>query len=212
MQNRTTLWHVSGLVLLLVGLISFINPRAEAQEVKEKGDKVVMVDNPIYKHWAAFKVNATVTRREKVKFPHETTEGRLYPENTLVKDVTYKLLSVTPEKAAVEVTESIHHRGYVQESAPFKLIYSSHVKKGSGTAKEGFTKHKQEDVEVKVRGKTYKATLVETSYTVGPMTHTQHIWLSNEIPGGIVKDVKTQKEGDKVVTQSTLEVLSYATP
>ena len=109
--------------------------------------------------------------------------------------------------------ESEHGRGYVRENAPIKLIYFAKVKKGMGTPKENFAKHKQEDVEVKIKTKTYKATLIDTTHKrSGDLVREQKIWLSDEVPGGILKDVKTQKKGDQLITESTLEVLSYTAP
>jgi hypothetical protein len=168
-----------------------------------------MVDNPIYKNWAAFHPGATVTLREKVKFPAQSEEGIRYPESTLVKDTTYKLLSVGPQKVVVEVTEAEHGRGSLQENAPFKITYFAHVKKGLGSPKSLYSHHKQEDVEVQAHGKTYKATLVETTHEHGPASRSQRIWISEEIPGGIVKEEKVQKQGNEVVSESTLEILNY---
>ncbi len=170
------------------------------------------VENPIFKHWAAFKVGASVTRREKIKFPADSQEGQLYPDHTLVKDTTIKLIEVTPKKVVVELTEAEHGRGFVRENAPIKLIYFAHIKKGLGTPKEGFAKHKEEDVEVKIKNKTYKATLVDTTHKHGDMTRSQQIWLSDEVPGGILKDVRLQKKGEQVVSESSLEILSYNAP
>jgi hypothetical protein len=170
------------------------------------------VENPIYKHWAAFKVGTSVVRREKVKFPADTEEHRMYPEGSLVKDTTYKLIDMTDKKAVVEVTVQEHHHGYVQESPPLKMIYFAHIKKGQGTPKEGFSKHKEEDVEVKIKGKAYKATLVETQYKVGGITRSQKIWLSDDIPGGIIKDERSQKKGKEIISESTLEVLKVNLP
>ncbi len=174
-----------------------------------------MVDNPIYKHWAAFQPGATVSMREKIKFPPQSEEGIRYPESSLVKDTTYKLLSVDAKKVVVEVTESEHGRGSLQENAPFKITYFSHVKKGLGSPKSLYSHHKQEDVEVQAHGKTYKATLVETTHEQqpGPMgpaaSRSQKIWISNDIPGGIVKEEKIQKQGNEVVSESKLEILNY---
>jgi hypothetical protein len=192
--------------LLLLGLAGL-----HAQEGGKAG-KEEMVENPIYKHWSAFKVGASVTRREKVKFPAESEEGQRHPDHTLVKDTTIKLLEVSPKKIVVQLTESEHGRGYVRENAPIKLIYFAHVKKGFGTPKEHFAKHKQEDVDVIVKGKTYKTTLVETTHKHGDMTRSQKIWLTDEIPGGILKDIKTQKKGDQLISESTLEVIATKIP
>src|SRR5580692_5724797 len=148
-----------------VGALLFANlATVRAEDQPPEG----MIVNPIYKHWSAFQPGTSVTRREKVKFPAQSEEGQRYHEGTLVKDVTYKLLSVNPQKVVVEVVEAEHGRGSLQESAPFKITYFAHIKKGLGTPKESFAHHKQEDVEVEAHGKTYKATLVETTHKIGP--------------------------------------------
>jgi hypothetical protein len=193
-----------GALLLALGATGLAGLRAEEQPKQE------MVPNPPFKHWSAFKPGTTVTRREKVKFPAKSEEGQRYHEGTLVKDTTYKLLEVTPEKVVLEVTEVEHGHGLLTESAPFKLIYLPQIKKGSGTPRESFMKHKQTDVEVEAHGKKYQATLVETSYMSGGVLRTQQIWLSDDMPGGIVKEIKTQKEGDNVVNETTIEVLRFS--
>jgi hypothetical protein len=39
-----------------------------------------------------------------------------------------------------------------------------------------------------------------------PLTRTHQVWLSDEVPGGILKDVRSPKEGEKVISESTLEI------
>jgi hypothetical protein len=205
MRKFAVSWCVcTGLLLLAFAGTSGLS----AQE----GGKEETVDNPIYKHWSAFKVGATVTRREKVKFAADSLEAQMHPDHTLVKDTTIKLIEVTAKKVVVELTESEHGRGYIRENAPIKLIYFAHIKKGLGTPKESFAKHKQEDVEVKIKSKTYKATLVDTTHKHGDVIRSQQIWLTDEVPGGILKDIKIQKKGDQLISESTLEVLSYNVP
>lgn len=190
------------LTMLLIGLSPILSWGADDE----------MIPNPVYKHWANFKIGASVTRREKVKFSADSPEGQIYHERTLVKDIVYKLIETTPEKAVVEVIDVEHGRGYVQESAPFKITYFAKIKKGLGTPKDAFDQHKQEDVDVEWNGKNYKATMVATSHKVGGITRSQKIWLSDEIPGGIIKDIKTQKKGDDLISESTLEVIKLHIP
>jgi hypothetical protein len=206
MRNLSMMCCVAGLFVLL-GLSGSTSLKAEEPKKEEPKDELVA--NPIYKHWAAFKVGATVTRREKVKFPADSEEGRIHPDQTLVKDITYTLKDLTPEKAVVEVVETEHGRGSLQENAPFKITYLANFKKGLGTPKGDFTKHKEEDVEVEVHKKTYKGKLIETTHKIGDILYTQKIWISDDIPGGIIKDEKTQKQGDTVLSSSTLEILNF---
>jgi hypothetical protein len=44
-----------------------------------------------------------VTLKEEVRFPADFEEGQRYHESKLVKDTTYKLHEVSPQKAVVEV-------------------------------------------------------------------------------------------------------------
>jgi hypothetical protein len=205
MRGFSTVVCVGGLFLVL-GLTGMSTLGAQ------EGAKGDMVPNHIYKHWSNFKVGTSVHRKETVKFAPDSEEGSYYPEHTLVKEAKYKLTNLTAEKAVVEVYEEEHGRGFLKVSAPVKMIYFATMKKGQGTPKESFTKHKQEDVNFDWNGKTYKATLIETSYKIGPETSSQKIWLSDEIPGGILKDTKSRQRGDKIITESTEEVVSVHIP
>lgn len=199
-------------LFLFAGLLTLLSATSTPTVLAQGKGEDEMVANPSYTHWSAFKVGATVTRQEKIKFPPDSEEGQRYVDHTLVKDITYKLLEVTPTKAVVEVIEAEYGRGLIEESAPFKISYLAKMKKGLGSNKESFAKHKQEEVEIKILGKTYKATLVDTVHKGGPLTRTHQVWLSDEVPGGILKDVRSQKEGDKVISESTLEVISFKVP
>jgi hypothetical protein len=205
MRTGSTVFLIAGLFMS----VQIASPKTAQAQDKEAGD---MIPNPSYTHWAAFKVGANVTRREKIKFPPDSEEGQRYPDHTLVKDISYKLLEVTPAKAVVEVIESEYGRGSIEEAAPFKISYLAKMKKGLETPKGSYAKHKQEEVEIMVHGKTYKATHVETVHKNGPLTRSHQVWLSDEVPGGILKDLRSQKEGDKTISESTLEIVSFKVP
>lgn len=199
-------------MFLFAGMLSMLAAAPPTTALGQGKGEEEMIANPSYTHWSAFKVGATVTRREKIKFPPNSEEGERYPDHTLVKDITYKLIEVTPAKAVVEVIEAEYGRGLIEEAAPFKISYLAKMKKGLGSNKENFAKHKEEEVEIKILDKTYKATLVDTLHKNGPLTRTHQVWLSDEVPGGILKDVRSQKEGDKVISESSLEIISFKVP
>lgn len=194
---------IAGVCLVLPAASSPVQGQGKAEEE---------IANPSYVHWSTFKVGAYVTRREKIKFPADSEEGQRYPDSTLVKEITYKLLEVTPAKAVVEVTEAEFGRGFIEEAAPFKISYLPKIKKSQASNSASFAKHKEEEVELKVLNKTYKATLVDTVHKHGPLVKTHKVWLSDEIPGGILKDERSQKEGDKLISESTLEIVSFKVP
>jgi len=205
MRTGRAMFLVTG-VLSMLAAVSPTVARGQGKGEEE------MIANPSYTHWSAFKVGASVTRREKIKFPPNSEEGERYPDHTLVKDITYKLLEVTPAKAVVEVIEAEYGRGLIEEAAPFKISYLAKMKRGLGSNTENFAKHKEEEVEIKILDKTYKATLVDTLHKNGPLTRTHQVWLSDAVPGGILKDLRSQKEGDKVISESSLEIVSFKVP
>ena len=79
MRKVAALRYAGGL-FLLVGLVCVSSSWAEEEDKKET------VVNPAYKHWAAFKVGATVTRREKVKFHTDSVSAQQHHEKTLNRD------------------------------------------------------------------------------------------------------------------------------
>jgi hypothetical protein len=197
----------AGKMQFVGGVLLFLASAGLASVAAQDKD---MVPNPIFKHWSAYKEGTSVTLREKVKFPADSEEGQRYHESTLIKDTTYKLLKATPKEVVVEVVEMEHGRGSLQESAPFKIIYFPEIKKNTGTPKGSYAEHKQsDDVKVTVHGKAYNATLVETVHKSGGYTRTHKAWLCDDIPGGILKDARTQKKGNDLISESTLEVLSF---
>jgi hypothetical protein len=178
------------------------------QSVARSADE--MVANPPYKHWSAFKVGTTVTQNEKVKFSKGSDEGEYYPGGVHEKDLTFKLLEVTPEKAVVQLTVTDYGVGHTTELAPAKITYPAKVKKShANTSKEGIESFKEGEEDVKVQGKTVHAHWTEITDKEGDETFYHKSWTSDEIPGGIVKSIKWQKEGKNTVTESEESVSSY---
>ena len=170
-----------------------------------------LVPNPYYKFWAASKPGATATHLEQTKL--SGPESKLIPGGEDEKRITYKLVEVDAKRAIVEmvVTER-DFLGYVQ-AAPTRYIYPARVKKSylerillSEGGKTG------EDT-VKLAGKEGKTmqtkTLSGTLKQPGGEEVDFKLWLSDEVPGTIVKQIrKTQQKGE-VIAETTITLQSY---
>jgi hypothetical protein len=167
-----------------------------------------LVTNPRYKGWADFKPGATVTHKEKTRFPAGSPQGKYYPEGVDERDVTYKLVSVSPDKAVIETVVLDYELLSRVEAAPTRITYPAKVKRAYvEEARERLNvKEGKEDVEA--LGKTYKCEWYETTrMTADGETMTRKRWIAAEVPGGIVKEVTVTKKGDQVVAETTTTVL-----
>ncbi|MGC1720369.1 MAG: hypothetical protein WA746_15400, partial [Isosphaeraceae bacterium] len=173
-------------------------------------DDKQMVSNPPYTHWSAFKPGTTVTQRERVLFAKGSDEADYYAAGARVHDSTYKLLEVTPKYVVVQMTIFEHGPGSVTEHAPVKITFHATAEKAHVFGgREEIEKFKEGEEEVKVIDKTVKAHFVDIVDIDGDETVERKIWESDEIPGGIVKEVKKTKKGNKVVAETITHVLGF---
>lgn len=127
-----------------------------------------------------------------------------------VKVITNKLIELTPEKAVVEtvVTEG-EVFGYVQ-SAPTKQIYPAKMSKQVLQELLQETGAKGEKAKLKVKDKELDVLFISGTTKVGPDDTVEHkLWLSDEVPGGIVKRVRVSKFKGEIVAETTIELVSY---
>src|SRR5262249_3922318 len=166
-----------------------------------------LVPNPRYKGWADFKPGATVTHKEKTRFPAGSPQNKYYPEGVDERDVTYKLVSVSPDKVVVETVVLDYELLSQIETAPTRITYPAKVKRAyvEGAREQLKVKEGKEDIEV--QGKTYKCEWYETTRTTSDgEVMTRKRWIAAEVPGGIVKEVTVTKKGDQVVDETTTTV------
>jgi hypothetical protein len=167
-----------------------------------------LVTNPRYKGWADFKPGATVTHKEKTRFPAGSPQGKYYPEGVDERDVTYKLVSVSPDKAVIETVVLDYELLSRVEAAPTRIIYPAKVKRAYVEEAHEQLKVKDGKEDVEALGKTYKCNWYETTrMTADGETVTRKRWIASEVPGGIVKEVTVTKKGDQVVAETTTTVL-----
>jgi uncharacterized protein (TIGR03000 family) len=133
----------------------------------------------------------------------------LAPEGTDVKTVTYKLAGLTDDRAVVD-TRVIQQEtfGFV-ESAPTRHIYPAKMSKA---ALEDFLEEmgaKGVEVVFKVGDKELKVMLLTGTLKRDGKEVDFKLWLSDEVPGGIVKRVRATKLNGEVVAETTVELVAF---
>src|SRR5262245_20005244 len=168
-----------------------------------------LVANPFYKFWAGSKPGATAAHVEKTKL--SAPESNLVPDGIDEKRIDYKLVEVNADRAVVEmvVTEQ-DFLGYVQ-AAPTRHIYPAKLKNThlervlqEAGGKNGEETVKVEDKEIKCK------TLSGTSKGSGGEQVEYKVWLSEDVPGGIIKQVRTTRQkGGELIAETTTTLQSF---
>jgi hypothetical protein len=167
-----------------------------------------MVANPYYKFWAKSKPGAKAVHLEVTKL--SGPEGKLVPDGVDEKRIAYKLVKVDDKRVVVEmvVTEQ-DFLGYVQ-AAPTRYIYPAKLKKSrlerillADGGKPGEDTVKVGDKEIKCR--TVSGTVKEPG---GEQVEFK-LWLSDEVPGTIVKQVRTARQKGETIAETTVTLQSY---
>jgi hypothetical protein len=184
-------------VLPLVALAAAV-PVVSAQE---------QVANPYYTFWSKWKPGATAVFKETTKLSGAAAASA--PEGTDVKTVTYKLAELTGKRAVVETTvRQQENFGYV-ESAPTRHIYPARMSKAVLGDLLEETGAKGLAATLKVGDKELKVMAIRGTLKKGNEEVDFQIWLSDRVPGGIVKRHRTTKVNGEVVAETTVELQSY---
>jgi hypothetical protein len=166
-----------------------------------------MVANPFYKFWAGSKPGARAVHVESTKL--SGPEGKAVPDGVDEKRITYKLVELTKDRAVVEmvVTEK-DFLGYVQ-AAPTRYIYPAKLKK-SRVERIFQDAGKSGEETVKVAGKGIKCKTVQ-GHVKGPNGEQieYKVWLSNTVPGNIVKQVRTARQKEETIAETTTTLQSF---
>jgi hypothetical protein len=162
-----------------------------------------LVDNPEYKHWASFKPGACVKTVNTYDQAFRGDPPGLAISVTSTITTTKTLKEVGPDKVTVEVVKELETGGQ-RRSIPAKTDeIPAKVDKGKlDPAPKGYKVTKVEgDEEIAVGGKTYKTHWVEytlVSETPAKLPDTRDkIWTSDQVPGGMIKEIIEVKDGDK---------------
>jgi hypothetical protein len=157
-----------------------------------------MVNNPPYENWSAFNPGTTVIQKETVK---------LADGSKLEITKTFRLLEKTKDKVVVQSTFSASDPG-ASEATATTTIFPAKVRMNAVDTPDGEDTSVTEGKEqVDLTGKTIEAEWVEATATSGDSVVVDKIWTAKDVPGGIVKQTITRKKGDKVVSDSVLEIV-----
>ena len=167
-----------------------------------------MVANPYYKFWSKSKPGATALHHEITKL--SGPEGKLLPGGEDEKRITYKLVEFDDKRAIVQmvVTER-DFLGYV-EAAPTRYIYPAQLKKSQLERILLADGGKPGEGSVMVGGKEIKTkTMSGTIKEPGGEEVDFKVWFTPEVPGAIVKQVRTTRQKGALVAETTITLQSY---
>ena len=167
-----------------------------------------MVANPYYKFWAKSKPGSVAVHLEVTKLHGQ--QGKVVPDGTEEKRIAYKLIKVDEKSVVVEmvVTEE-DFLGYIK-AAPTQYIYPAKLKKSrlerillADGGKPGEDTVKVGDKEMKC--KTVAGAVKEP----GGEQVDFKLWLSDAVPGTIVKQVRTARQKGETIAETTVTLKSY---
>jgi hypothetical protein len=168
-------------------------------------------ENPHYKHWAKFKPGTTVVLIEKTTFGDDASDE--LPGGVDERVVAHKLLRVRPGRVIVET--SVIEKDFLSstESPPSRTSYPAKVNKADFEAVFLATgaKKGEETLKVKVGGeeKEIKCKTVEGTRKKKGAEVKQKFWLSESVPGGVVKRTRTTSRNGKLVAETTTLLTAY---
>jgi hypothetical protein len=191
------------MVVLLRRVLPLVVVVAVAPLVSAEGQ----VANPYYRFWSKSKPGATVVFKETTKLSGAAAASE--PEGTDVKMVTYKLTELNGERAVVEARVTQREDfGYV-EAAPTRHIYPAKMSKAVLEDLLEETGAKGVAATLKVGDKELKVMALSGTIKKRGEEVDFKIWLSDEVPGGIVKRLRTTKVNGEVVASTTVTLVSY---
>jgi hypothetical protein len=166
------------------------------------------VANPYYKLWSKSKPGATAVLKETTKLSGAAAASA--PEGTDVKVITYKLAEINDKKAVVEARVIQEEDFGFVESAPTKHHYPAKMRKAALEDLIAETGAKGVAAKLKVGDKEMDVmALSGTIKKKGGEEVEFKVWLSDEVPGGIVKRVRTTKVNGEVVAVTTVELETF---
>jgi len=170
---------------VLIGMmLALIAPVALAKEE--------LVDNPAYKHWAAFKLGSTAKLVTTIKMEGEP----------LKSTVTQTLKELTAEKAVVEQAVEMTVQGHTAKRPGDTLVIMAKAPKDQAIPKPPMggtaTKKAEGDEELTVGEKKYKCHWEQYDVKGEMASGKMRVWTCSEVVGGLVKmQMDIEKTYDK---------------
>jgi len=196
-------WLLTGVVFLAGSACFCVTALAD----EKKGEEETCA-NPYYQFWARSKKGDVAVHLVKTKLrpQGDDSDGEASEESR----ITYTLVEVNDKRVVVEsVTTEPDYFGEVQ-SAPTRLIYPKRVNKANlqRFLLDAGTKDGEETM--KCQGKEMKCKTVAATIKARKGEESEYkIWLSDEVPGSIVKKVRTTRQKGKLIAETTITLESY---
>lgn len=160
------------------------------------------VENPTYASWSKYKVGTTVVHRAV------TGEGR----GAIETKTTSTLIELTDAKAVVEQVVVSDATGSKVESAPQRFTHRQTFPLLPGVKKEDIGKPSgaidRGEEALDVAGKSYKSRWYDTKGQTEAGPSITRTWLSDDVPGRLVKAVTKVPAAKKVTTMELVEIKS----
>ena len=177
--------------------------------------------NPEYQQWAKFKTGTYVTLERKV-FEHGennvgVVEAMAHPPGAQFMRINTKLTDLNKDQAVLEETRiDLGDGSETQMPADKVTLFAngeiSNVKESlweKPTQPEPSVKETEGDEEVSVLGNKLKTHWVETTIKIGNEVSTSKDWLSNDVPGGLVREETKKTWKGKLLVESVTKVIDY---
>lgn len=175
--------------------------------------------NPEYAQWAHFKPGTYVTLERKV-FEHGenkvgVVEAMAHPPGAAVMRINTKMVDLDKDKATLEETRIDLGDGSETQMPADKvtLFANGQVSNASDSlwepSKPQPVKETEGDEDLTVMGNKLKTHWVETSIKMGNEVSTAKDWLSDDVPGGLVKEETKKTWNGKILVESATKVIDY---
>jgi len=176
--------------------------------------------NPEYAQWSHFKPGTYVTLERKILEHHENNigvvEAMAHPPGGAVMRISTKLVDLDKDKAVLQETRIDLEEGSETEMPPDKVtLYAndeiSHADESlmEKPSKPETVKQTEGDEDLTVMGNKVKTHWVETSLKTGNEVSVSKDWLSDDVPGGLVKEEVKKTVGGKLLAESVTKVIDY---
>ena len=168
----------------------------------------------------SFQVGTYVTLERKV-FEHReaapgVVEAMAHPPGAAVMRISSKLVDLDKDRAVLEETRIDLGEGSETEMPPDKvtLFANGEFSHASDSlwekpSKPQTVKQTEGDEDLVVMGNKIKTHWIETSVKSGNEVSTSKDWLSDDVPGGLVKEEARKTWGGKLLVESATKVIDY---
>ncbi len=165
------------------------------------------VANPFYTYWSSFKPGTTVTLTEQTTFGDDIKE--LVPKGIDQKIIRYRLLKVAPKQVIVQAT--LTERDFLSNivSAPTRIIYPAEVDKEEIETVLYKVGAEFTDANVTIGEKSYPCKKISGTRKTDSGEITYDIYISSEVPGGIVKRKRTTRKDGQLIAETTVELRRF---